>query len=160
MSDAFSPSKVVKLVENSLSVDNLRDWRRRGLLDGIGQQDNRGRWNYSIGEVLFLSSVPILIEMGLELKTIFDHELNFKMYLHSLVRQPDQPNRFMLLYPKGNQFSHALLEQPNEMMEKSDIGGFLFSLEGLVQRLPSSVKNEFRSFWNATNTAVIKEANE
>jgi hypothetical protein len=33
------------------SADRLRDWRRRALLEGMGEQRG-GRWNYSLGEVL------------------------------------------------------------------------------------------------------------
>ena len=68
---AYSIAEAAKLA--GLSVDNLRDWRRRGLLDGIGAKSEAGRTVYSPKDVTILTLARKISNSRLRtLKGIFD----------------------------------------------------------------------------------------
>lgn len=58
----FTPS-IVEAYSN-IGVDNLRDWRRRGLLAGVGVRSVSGRWSYTVSDVVTLAITNELIQQG------------------------------------------------------------------------------------------------
>lgn len=51
-----------------IDPENLRDWRRRGLLEGVGTLQENGRWSYRVGDVLLLAiAVHLVRQSGLHL---------------------------------------------------------------------------------------------
>jgi hypothetical protein len=47
-----------------ISQDVLRDWRRRGFLDGFGELAENGRWKYSLHDIIILSIARALEPNG------------------------------------------------------------------------------------------------
>lgn len=45
----YSPSELAEMV--GVSTDNLRDWRRRGLIKDIGTNDGARGWKYSVVDI-------------------------------------------------------------------------------------------------------------
>lgn len=60
----FRPQQMQNILR--LAPENFRDQRRRGILDGIGQQDN-GRWIYSADDILVIAIAQALFENGIDL---------------------------------------------------------------------------------------------
>lgn len=62
----LQPQEVEKFL--GLTPENLRDQRRRGILDGIGQTDaDTGRWRYSADDVLIIAIAQALFQEGIDL---------------------------------------------------------------------------------------------
>jgi len=58
----FGPAEVGEVT--GIGPDTQRDWRRRGLIDGLGEQDARGRWRYSGLDCLTLWIARRLLDAG------------------------------------------------------------------------------------------------
>jgi hypothetical protein len=54
----FPPAQVAEL--SGVSVDSLRDWRRRNILEGFGAVQANGRWLYSATEILTFAIARVL----------------------------------------------------------------------------------------------------
>ncbi|WP_370158474.1 MerR family transcriptional regulator [Salipiger bermudensis] len=46
------PNAVTALTK--VDPDTIRDWRRQGIIDGIGEQGSNGRWMYSVADCVVL----------------------------------------------------------------------------------------------------------
>lgn len=55
---------------SGVSLDVMRDWRKRGLLDGVGEQTETGRWVYSFTEIVILSIVRVIEGCGQPIRTM------------------------------------------------------------------------------------------
>lgn len=65
MTPTLTPAAVE--LHAGIGVDNLRDWRRRKLLDGIGTCAATGRWTYSVADVVALAVARELLDQGVAL---------------------------------------------------------------------------------------------
>lgn len=64
----YSPADVETATSGDLKPNVLRDWRRRGLLEGIGRQDANGRWRYTRANVCHLAIASYLARQGLTIE--------------------------------------------------------------------------------------------
>lgn len=55
---------------SGVPADILRDWRRRGFLDFVGEQGANGRWSYNFKEILELAIVRMIEGNGQSIKTL------------------------------------------------------------------------------------------
>lgn len=55
---------------SGVSLDVMRDWRKRELLDGVGEQTDTGRWVYSFDEIVILSIVRVIEGCGQPIRTM------------------------------------------------------------------------------------------
>ena len=64
----YAPSDVEAATGGDLTPNVLRDWRRRGLLQGFGQSDDNGRWRYARREVCIFAIASHLADEGLTIE--------------------------------------------------------------------------------------------
>ena len=64
MPKRFDPAEIEAL--GGPPPEKLRDWRHRGLLEGIGELRS-GRWGYSMDDVLILGCAGLLVDNGMEI---------------------------------------------------------------------------------------------
>lgn len=75
----FSASEASRY--SGISQDVLRDWRRRGVLDGVGAAQPSGRWLFSFHEIILLAIVRALEPNGQSIAVLFfmAHHLAFSV---------------------------------------------------------------------------------
>lgn len=65
----FSASEASRY--SGISQDVLRDWRRRGVLEGVGAAQPSGRWLFSFHEIILLAIVRTLEPNGQSIAVLF-----------------------------------------------------------------------------------------
>jgi hypothetical protein len=64
----YSPADVEIATSGDITPDVLRDWRRRGLLEGMGRMEKSGRWRYDRASVCSLAIASYLADQGLKIE--------------------------------------------------------------------------------------------
>jgi hypothetical protein len=74
---------------SGVSVDVIRDWRKRDIL-GMGEQTETGRWVYSLEEILRFSIVRLIEGCGQPVRTML--YMSERLSLFVLARFSDEPH--------------------------------------------------------------------
>lgn len=111
-----------------ISQDVLRDWRRRGFLDGFGELAENGRWKYNVHDVLVLSIARALEPNGQPISRLLYMAYQLVMAVIGEVRPADGYSGFST----GN-FAYWFNDTDQKLMAPMHIG----SLDDLA-KIPSA----------------------
>lgn len=166
--NSITPAQLEDLT--GLKVANQRQWRARGFLDLIGEGTEGGHARYSAADVLAVSIMRTLTDLGVELSVANRVALQITGTVSSLLRNPasgyrggpDKPFffvwRFEDTFPGaehvtdrkpilgiGGEFAFLPLFDLNDIKGISRSGGQVISVDEIVRRLPPKVVDLFLS---------------
>lgn len=86
----ITPARIEQLT--GIPPEHLRDWRRRGFLEGVGVQADTGRWHYRFGDILLLASVNFMVSRRLvsDMKDAFHIAGTVNPYLFAWLNRDDE----------------------------------------------------------------------
>ena len=153
VTDTYTPSDIEALGV-PLSPDNLRDWRRRGMLDNFGRVDAVGRWTYRKGDVVALAAAKLIEGLGVDLSRAIEIADKTRVLIVDGLRGKEPEYRFIAAWPvetgqanmsgiPAGRLESIQLNDLNRISEYVGIGASVIDIEKIVQAMPDGVKALF-----------------